>query len=144
LDDQRIPVSEGSSSSITSSHQLGSGHNGGSQDSLVVFLESWISVEQKVNKVVILISRKQLGSSNSEDFEGESLSVGLVLSLLVITRESHKASVASSSNKDTPCQVGWEVGKNVESGLSTSNGGEVEGSSMRVGKIPLSLEESEV
>jgi len=52
--------------------------------------------------------------------------------------------VASSRLEDTSLEGGWDVGKNVEGGVHTSNSGEVEGSSVRVWKVSLSLQETKV
>jgi len=63
---------------------------------------------------------------------------------LVKSRESKEGSVTSSSGEDTPCDSSGKIRENVEGGFSASNGWEVEGSSVRVGKVPLSLEETKV
>jgi hypothetical protein len=140
---ERIFLSEGSSVSVTSSSQFGSRHNTGSKNGLIVEVEHGESVEDKIVVSIVLKSGEQLGARNIHKFNCQSFSIAVVLSLLIKSRKSQEGIVCVTRGFEYTHLVRCgNIGVDSEVGVNTTNGGEVESSSIESWKVSLRLESS--
>jgi hypothetical protein len=135
-------LSEGRSASISSTTELSSGLYESTKSGLVLRNKDGESVEHNVHAGVILKSRKKLSAWHVEDLDGESFSVssGIVLLFLVLSRESKEHVPHLSWLENTHPHVlrkGWLDGKGA---VHASSGWKVKGSSVSSWEVSLRLE----
>jgi len=143
---RKIELSKSGSALVSSTAQLGSGHNSCSKSSFIAEGEDRGSIEHNVEVSVVFKARKHLSSNDVVELEGETLGVTSrdVLCLLVKSRETHESRIANSSLEDTLGHSCGKVSSYVEGSLNTSDCGEVEGSSVESWKLSLGLKQTDV
>jgi len=126
--------SEGASASLSSTTKLSSGLNSGRKSGFVLWNEDGEGVEDKVLDGILLKSGKQLLAWNVQDLDCNTLDIssGIVLLLLVLSRESEVHIPNFACLKYSNIVFCFEVRADGESSIEASSGWSVEGSSVTV------------
>jgi len=126
--------SEGGSASLSSTTKLNSGLNRGAKSGFVLWNEDGEGVEDKVLDGILLKSGKQLLAWDAQDLDCNTLDIssGIVLLLLVLSRESEVHIPNFACLKDSNIVFWCEVRADGESSIEASSGWCVEGSSVTV------------
>jgi len=138
-------LSEWGSASLSSSTKLSSGLNRGTKSSFVLRNENGEGVEHKVDHSVVFKSGEQLYAWDIKNLYSNTLNVSssVVLLFLVLSRESEVYIPDFSGLKDSNSVLCRKVTSDGEGSIQSSGGWCVEGSSISVWKVPLTLEFSE-